>query len=488
MKKQKLFGLVTALGLMLALTVSAAAFSDVPSGHWAGDAIRRCAQAGWLRGESADVFGLGRPMTRAGFTVALQRFFDWEETALAAPYADVAESDWFAGAVNAAYAQGAVTAQRPDFRPSDPITREEMAVMLVRALGWGPVSGLAQGQSLPFTDVTTNSGYLTLAYDMGLLSGTSATTCAPDAPATREQAAVILMRLHDKLRSTPAAELAIVTNWEDGNVLGDFEAVAISAGRLSVAGKKSVYSAAMKDSAAEVLSAAKAAGAKALLGVTARETVLKAVPADTAALLAEKAIQGGYEGLYLDIAEVSAKNQGKLTALAQAVKAALGDRPFYLAVEAPALTGKAHGGYDYASLAACADRLVVRPAAIEQKNSAIMEAPAAPLEECWYALRHLQALDNVTLLLPARGSAWRGSSEADPLSGAEIEEALAEGAERYYSQRYGCAYLRQNGLTVWYLNEEAARARVQLLGLMGRDRFALSDAQDASGELLAALD
>ena len=63
-----------------ALTVpaGAASFQDVPSNHWAATAIDRCAAQGWFQGKTADTFGVGQPMTRAGFAVALSRFFGWQ--------------------------------------------------------------------------------------------------------------------------------------------------------------------------------------------------------------------------------------------------------------------------------------------------------------------------------------------------------------------------------------------------------------------------
>ena len=50
MTKHRIFGLLTALVLMCALSVSAAAFSDVPSPHWAAKEITRCAELGIFLG------------------------------------------------------------------------------------------------------------------------------------------------------------------------------------------------------------------------------------------------------------------------------------------------------------------------------------------------------------------------------------------------------------------------------------------------------
>ena len=119
-----------------ALTVpaGAASFQDVPSNHWAATAIDRCAAQGWFQGKTADTFGVGQPMTRAGFAVALSRFFGWQSSeAYYRIFSDVPQGAWYEPALRACYEHGAVTRQTGDFRPGDPITREELAVMLIRA-------------------------------------------------------------------------------------------------------------------------------------------------------------------------------------------------------------------------------------------------------------------------------------------------------------------------------------------------------------------
>ena len=483
MMKHLIFGLVTALVLMCALSVSAAAFSDVPASHWAAGDIARCAEMGYFKGESADRFGLGKPMTRAGFVTALGRFFGWEETSLTAPYTDVDPSAWYSGAVNAAYAQGAVTAQSAAFRPNDPITREEMAVMLIRALGYGSVSGLTQDQDLPFTDVTTNKGYLTLAYDFGLVSGTSATTFSPDATATREQAAVILIRLYDKLQRDVKAELGVVTDWTATSSLADYEVVAVQAGQLTAGSKKASVSGIMTEK--EVLAVREAAGNKTvLLGVTAKESVLKLSPTVLAAALADAVEEGHYDGLYLDLPAVTSQYREALTALAQAVDAVLGSKTFYLTAEAPALTVSSYGGYDHAALAQSADTLVVRPAQILEKIGSFTAAPKQAAEECWYALRSLKGVENVTLLLDGQGTAWRSGKAGNTLTGTALSKALSDGAEEAWSDRYDCAYYESGSTAVWYLSEAAAAERLELLQLMGTSSFALTGAEDVySGTL-----
>ena len=91
-----------------ALTVpaGAASFQDVPSNHWAATAIDRCAAQGWFQGKTADTFGVGQPMTRAGFAVALSRFFGWQsgETYYRI-FSDVPQGAWYEPALRACYEQ-----------------------------------------------------------------------------------------------------------------------------------------------------------------------------------------------------------------------------------------------------------------------------------------------------------------------------------------------------------------------------------------------
>ena len=143
------------LAAMLVGTVPAGAvstgFTDVPADSWAAADIRRCVELGLFQGETPTRFGMGHQMTRAAFTVVLCRLFGWDmETPETGTYADVQDTGaWYFSAVETAYAHGAITRQTENFRPQAPITREEMAVMLVRALGWGAIAGLAQDLPMP---------------------------------------------------------------------------------------------------------------------------------------------------------------------------------------------------------------------------------------------------------------------------------------------------------------------------------------------------
>ena len=469
----------------LTVPAEAAGFTDVPANHWAAGDIQRCVELGFFRGESATRFGLGHPMTRAAFTVVLSRFFGWETTTpTQSAYTDVPVNAWYAGAVQAAYAHGAVTAQRAEFRPNDPITREELAVMLVRALGYGTIAGLAQDLPSAFQDVTTNTGYIIMAYDLDLTRGVSATSFAPSRAALREQVAVILVRLYDKLHRAEPGRVGILSPGGELPDLTGYEAIAVNGARLMTAGGARVIQNADSSGAAEVRDAAHAAGAKALLHVTGGPTALNSTAAETAACLVSAVEEGGYDGILLDIPSLKMDTEAALVELAQALKPALNGKLLYLMAEAPSWQGVRYDGYDYAALGKAADKLILRIASIEEADGQYPATPVEPLEELYYALAELQGKvdsSRLSILMSTKPSVWVNGKENASLTADDLAELTAKGSlVRHYSDRYGCAYLagftaNNMPLIAWYLDEQSMEARARLARLFNVEQLVVDD-------------
>ena len=204
--KKRLLILVFAGLMSLVLLPEAnasAGYSDVPQEHWAAESIQRATELGYFQGVDEGRFGLGQPISRAAFSSALVRMFGWEEVRPAkSSFDDVDKTRWFYTAAETTLANGAVAAAGQDFRPDDDLTRGEMASMLVRGLGYtSSLAETASSYGVPFSDVTVNRGFITMAYDLGLMKGKDGGRFDPDAPATREQAAAVLVRVYDKLHA-----------------------------------------------------------------------------------------------------------------------------------------------------------------------------------------------------------------------------------------------------------------------------------------------
>ena len=124
------------------------------------------------------------------------------------------------------------------FRPEDYISREEMAIMLVRALGYDTLAQDLTALSLPFDDVTRNQGYIAIAYDIGMINGVDGPNGSlkflPTHSATREEAAAMLVRVYERYISK--------TEWLHGfyafssysqiNLTADMDAVSVGWARM----------------------------------------------------------------------------------------------------------------------------------------------------------------------------------------------------------------------------------------------------------------
>ena len=206
LKRRLCAAAVTAVLLLSAAPLSpqARAFSDT-SGHWAQADIQKAQTYGLMEGYPDGRFGVGDEITRAEFVTILCRMFDWEMISPTSPsYIDCGTEEWYYSAVETARAHDVMEGAGA-FRPLDYISREEMAVMLVRALGYDTLAGDLSSLSLPFTDVKTNTGYIAIAYDIGMIRGVAGPNgqlkFLPTHSATREEAAAMLVRVYERYTS-----------------------------------------------------------------------------------------------------------------------------------------------------------------------------------------------------------------------------------------------------------------------------------------------
>ena len=455
----------------LTVPAKAAGFKDVTSGHWAAEAISQCVTQGWFQGKSVHTFGVGQPMTRAAFAVVLSRFFGWQDHgAYYQIFSDVPQGAWYEPALRACYEHGAVTRQTDSFRPADAVTREELAVMLLRAMGYGSMTGFFSKSALPFRDVTTNRGYIAMAYEMGLVNGMSGNLFAPGRAATREQAAVMLSRLYGKLHPVQEESMAILRQGEDRPDLTGYQTVILMAGSLA-GGQIPQFTANLGGVQIQARKAAQADGKKVLLGVSGQTSVLKSSAA--AQRLAQAVSDGGYDGLYLDISQQAAADSAPLTRFVQAVRAAMPDGKLYVAADAP-VSGQS--APDYTALGKTADRIVLRVPAYADASAAVPVSAMEPLENICYAVSVLNdqvAAGKLSLLLTAEGQVQKSGGRFTSVDAKSLDTLIRQGTA-YYSDRYACAYVETKDAVAWYLNDRALAARRQLLNCFGVNAVCVS--------------
>ncbi|NTV90605.1 MAG: hypothetical protein HGA22_09665, partial [Clostridiales bacterium] len=184
-----------------------AAFKDVPANSYAYKDINDLRALGITNGIGNNLFGYNQPVTRAEFITFLCRLMKWEyvSPSIGSFSDNMDKSKYYYSPIETALSKGAITTAEKAFRPEEPATREEMAIMLVRCLGYDALAKRLAYLGAPFSDVSQNTGYITIARDFGIISGTGK-GFNPEGKAMKEQAAAMMMRMYNRL-NTPVSGL-----------------------------------------------------------------------------------------------------------------------------------------------------------------------------------------------------------------------------------------------------------------------------------------
>lgn len=193
-----------------AVLVTDKTFDDL-NGHWSQEAVEVLASRFVVDGFEDDSFRPEQPLTRAQFAKLLVELVGRREDGEPAPaptFVDVAEGAWYAGVVARASALGLVRGSDGRFRPDEAVTREELAVLIVRALG---LEAQAEAKAASLAEAGTRGafrdgadiadwavGAVELARELALLNGMGDGTFAPTSETTRAQGAAMLLRLMER--------------------------------------------------------------------------------------------------------------------------------------------------------------------------------------------------------------------------------------------------------------------------------------------------
>jgi len=175
-------------------------FPDIAN-HWSRRAVEVLAARQIVQGLSEDRFAPNAPLTRAEFAALLARSLKLNGGK--ADFPDVTNGEWFAGAVGAAQTAGLLAGDGGSFRPFDVVTREEMAVLLMRAYQKAGGAAGVDGEKLPpYYDAAAVADWakkaVAKAYGVGILTGYADGNFAPAGKVSRAEAITALLRLMDK--------------------------------------------------------------------------------------------------------------------------------------------------------------------------------------------------------------------------------------------------------------------------------------------------
>ncbi len=169
-------------------------FSDVPDTHWAYASINQLCQKGAVSGYKDGSFRPDSPITRAEFITILVKALNLKAAATTPNFSDTA-GHWAQENIAAASSLGIAGGYTDGgFKPDALITREQMAVMAVKAAGVTTGFGetaFADNDQISFWA----QGSVLAAVDADIMTGYPDNTFRPQGNATRAEAVCIIAKL-----------------------------------------------------------------------------------------------------------------------------------------------------------------------------------------------------------------------------------------------------------------------------------------------------
>ncbi|MCR8660492.1 Ig-like domain-containing protein [Paenibacillus endoradicis] len=190
-----------------AIVKSNKTFSDTSS-HWAHNEITIMARKFIVEGHSTTNFNPKSNITRGEFATYIVKGLGLSANKAAAKqFKDVNSDTVMGGYIGAAVAAGIVSGvSNTSFEPNSYITRQDMALMMVRAASYAglstKLSSSADSILNGYSDKSQLSSYaktgVATAINLGIISGTTTTKLSPKQNATRAEGTLMIMRLLKK--------------------------------------------------------------------------------------------------------------------------------------------------------------------------------------------------------------------------------------------------------------------------------------------------
>lgn len=172
-------------------------FTDVSANHWAAKWIGALKNAGIISGYPDGSFHPTEEMTRAQMAVFLARALARGDQnipeAYEEVYPDVPRDYWAIKYINYLYYNTSIQGYRDGFHPEEKVTRDQMAVFIIKALNEKPYNRIDPS----FSDIPTTHWayqYIEKAQYLGIVSGYGDGTYRPDLKVTRDQMSVFIAR------------------------------------------------------------------------------------------------------------------------------------------------------------------------------------------------------------------------------------------------------------------------------------------------------
>ena len=209
-------------------------FTDVPEGQWYTEAILWCYHNGYMAGVSETQFGRKTNVSRAMFVTILAQIDKADTSAYSEmSFSDVPAGQWYSNSIEWAaqngYAAGIGNGQ---FGRKADVSREQIALFFYTYSSLNGIDVSDAADLSAYEDAGRIHDWALDAVEWavakGLISGTSATTVAPRASATRAEIALIVKNYVENVLVTAPAPLTILGSPDDYYMQSSHETASFS--------------------------------------------------------------------------------------------------------------------------------------------------------------------------------------------------------------------------------------------------------------------
>jgi len=183
--------------------------------HWARNEINRWIGRGILQGDANGSFKPDDAISRAEFAAIINRIFKYQDQS-GTVFSDIKGGEWYAADIDRAAAAGILKGSDGKARPKDPVSRQEAAVMLVRAFSLeaadkDAVKGFKDAAFIP----AWSRDALNAMFERGYISGRPGNMIAPADKTSRAEAVKMIDNVIEDLKSKPGTYTGTI----DGNLV-----------------------------------------------------------------------------------------------------------------------------------------------------------------------------------------------------------------------------------------------------------------------------
>ncbi len=482
-------------------------FTDVPNDHWAAEHIYALKELNITSGVGDNQFGIGQTLTRSEFVAFLCKLMKWElVTDTTSVYTDNSDSsEWFFQYVNTAQKHNVITDSTTTFRPREPITRQEMAVMMINALGYNELAKDLNSEKSDFADVTVDIGFINLAKDFGLINGIDENNYGPNNTAKREEVAAILARMNTNINRKIQHKNAFyaIRSSNQKQSINNFDSISFGWSRFEFDNGNLIINTSSNNNNEyntpegydEVL-AFSSNKEKLLMTAVSNEDAARILnDGSNRARAVELSVNASTksDGVVVDFEGLKGnESKENLNEYLKLLRSNIGNKKIYVAVHPRGRADRTYfDGYDYRTIGSIADKVILMAHDYNAKvlteaemNSGVIDTPLSPIKDVYFALKAITdpnsgVEDNNKILLQISfvSAQWKtrdgkvlNNKPYTPAYDA-IMNRMGQ-AELDYSTKYENPFIKfydandNTNNIIWYEDARSVEAKIELAKLL----------------------